>query len=169
MGGVLAASADRRLRVLDGDHRSVAELDAFHAAACAAALSRAHQRCIMADWETLIDYLRLRCGHAGIEHFRVLMLDVRFGLIRDELMAVGTIDHAAVHVREVLHRALDAGAAGILLVHNHPSGNCSPSSSDIALTRKIAAAGKPLNIALIDHVVVSASDHASMHRLGLLV
>jgi DNA repair protein RadC len=89
-------------------------------------------------------------------------------LIRDELIAEGSIDQAAVHVREVIRRAIDLGSAALILVHNHPSGEAQPSRQDIALTREIVQAGKPLGIAVHDHIVMASGGHASMRAMGLL-
>ena len=102
------------------------------------------------------------------ERVRVLHLDTKNRLIRDELIAEGSIDQAAVHVREVIRRAIDLGSAALILVHNHPSGDPSPSRQDIALTREIVDAGRPLGISVHDHVIVGASGHSSLRALGLL-
>jgi DNA repair protein RadC len=89
-------------------------------------------------------------------------------LIRDELMSEGSIDQAAVHIREVIRRAIDLGSAAIILVHNHPSGDPSPSRADIDLTRSIMEAGKRLNIAVHDHIIIGTGGHASLRALGLI-
>lgn len=89
-------------------------------------------------------------------------------LLRDELVSEGSIDQAAVHVREVIRRAIDLGSASLILVHNHPSGDPSPSRADIALTRQIVDAGRHLDIAVHDHIIIGASGHSSMRALGLL-
>jgi DNA repair protein RadC len=89
-------------------------------------------------------------------------------LIRDELVAEGSIDQAAVYVREIIRRAIDLGSAAIILVHNHPSGDPAPSKQDIALTREVVQAGKPLGIAVHDHIVIGAKGHASLRAMGLL-
>lgn len=168
IAGALAASHSQQIRALDGDAASVAQLSAFKMAIVAALQSHLSERPLLNNWSTVLDYLRFHCGHAKVEHFRLLLLDTKLRLIRDDLMGEGTIDEAPVYVREVMHRALDAGAASILLVHNHPSGDCTPSRSDINLTRRIIDAGKALNVGVIDHVIISASSHASLRSLGLL-
>lgn len=125
-------------------------------------------RPVLSSWQALLDYLRADMAHRAVERVRVLHLNSKNMLIRDELAAEGSIDQAAVHVREVIRRALDLGSAALILVHNHPSGDPQPSRQDIALTQEIAQAGKPLGIVIHDHVVVSARGHVSMRSLGLI-
>jgi DNA repair protein RadC len=119
---------------------------------------------VLSSWQALLDYLTADMAHAIIERVRVLHLDSKNRLIRDEVVSEGSIDQSAAHVREVLRRAMDLGSAALILVHNHPSGDPSPSRQDIALTREIAAAGKPLGVAVHDHVIVGSSGHVSMRR-----
>jgi len=107
-------------------------------------------------------------AHGLVERVRVLHLDSKNRLISDELMWEGTIDQSAVHVRELMRRGLELGSAALILVHNHPSGDPSPSRQDIALTREIATAGKPLGILVHDHVVIGSTGHASLRALGLI-
>jgi DNA repair protein RadC len=99
---------------------------------------------------------------------RVIHMNSRNMMIRDEVMAEGSIDHAVVPVREVIRRAIDLGSAAIILVHNHPSGDTQPSRADIALTRDIVQAGKPLGISVHDHIIIGAKGHSSMRAMGLL-
>ena len=123
---------------------------------------------ILSSWQALIDYLHADMAHRMIERARVLHLDTRNRLIRDELISEGTIDQSAIHVREIVKRALELGSASIILVHNHPSGDPSPSRQDIAITRDIVLALKPLNIQVHDHVVIGSTGHASLRAMGLL-
>ena len=104
----------------------------------------------------------------GVERVRVLHLNARNMLIRDENMGDGSIDQAAIYVREVIRRAIDLGSAAIILVHNHPSGSPEPSRQDIEVTRQIIDAGKRLNIAVHDHIIVGTNGHSSMRAMGLL-
>ncbi|MET3759969.1 DNA repair protein RadC [Sphingomonas sp. UYEF23] len=99
---------------------------------------------------------------------RELWLNTRNMLIRDEVMSDGSIDEAAVYVREVIRRAIDLGSSAIILVHNHPSGDPSPSRADIDVTRKVAEAGRRLNITLHDHIIIGANGHSSLRAMGLL-
>lgn len=148
--------------------RAIAALKIAQASALRLLKRKAMAQPVLASWQALTDYLHADMAHRMTERARVLHLNTRNMLIRDEVVAEGSIDQAAVHVREVVRRALELGSASIILVHNHPSGDPSPSRQDIALTRDIVAALKPLGIQVHDHVVVGASGHASMRALGLL-
>ncbi|OYW24131.1 MAG: hypothetical protein B7Z43_00665 [Sphingomonas sp. 12-62-6] len=123
---------------------------------------------VLSNWQALIDYLQADMAHHVIERVRVLHLNTRNMLIRDELVSEGSIDEAAVHVREVIRRAIDLGSAAIILVHNHPSGDPSPSRADIDLTRQIAEAGKRLGITVHDHLIIGATGHVSLRAQGLI-
>jgi DNA repair protein RadC len=125
-------------------------------------------RPVLGSWQALTDYLHVAMAHRMNESARVLHLNSRNMLIRDELISEGSIDQAAVYVREVARRALELGSAAIILVHNHPSGDPSPSRQDIALTKEIVAALKPFGIQVHDHIVVGANGQASLRALGLI-
>lgn len=168
IGGLLAADA-AALRRVDGvgDH-AVAAIKIAQAAALRMIRGQIAERPVLGNWQVLLDYLRADMAHGGIERFRVLHLNTKNMLIRDEVMSRGTLDQAAVHIREVIRRALDLGSAAIILVHNHPSGDTSPSRADIDITRAIAQAGKPLNIAVHDHLIVGIGGHTSLRAQGLI-
>jgi DNA repair protein RadC len=123
---------------------------------------------VLAGWQALLDYLQADMAHIGIERVRVLHLNARNILIRDETIAEGSIDQAAVHVREVIRRAMELGSTALILVHNHPSGDPAPSRQDITLTRQIIEAGAHLGIGVHDHVIIGAKGHSSMRALGLI-
>jgi DNA repair protein RadC len=123
---------------------------------------------ILGSWQALLDYLRADLASLTVERVRILHLTSRNMLIRDELMAEGSIDQAVVHVREVIRRAMDFGSAAIILVHNHPSGDPTPSRADIHLTKQIIDAGRVLGIVVHDHIIIGANGHSSMRALGLL-
>lgn len=123
---------------------------------------------ILASWQALLDYLRADMAHLTIERVRVLYLNSKNMLIRDEVASEGSLDQAAVYTREVIKRAIDLGAAAIILVHNHPSGDSAPSRQDIALTRDIAEAGKRLGISVHDHIIVGKDGFTSMRSSGLI-
>ena len=125
-------------------------------------------RPVLAGWQALTDYLHAAMAHRLTESVRVLHLNTRNMLIRDELVSEGSIDQSAIYIREVVRRALELGAAALILVHNHPSGDPAPSRQDIALTREIANAGKPLGVTVHDHVVIGSSGHSSLRALGLI-
>jgi DNA repair protein RadC len=127
-----------------------------------------HQRPILSAWSTLIEYCRVSMAFLDREQFRILFLDKRNGLILDEVQQTGTIDHTPVYPREVVKRALELGAAAIILVHNHPSGDPTPSQADITMTRAIIAAAKPLGITVHDHIIVGRQGHISFRGTGLM-
>jgi len=125
-------------------------------------------RPILGSWQALSDYLHAAMAHRATESARVLHLNTKNVLIRDEMISEGSIDQAAIHVREVVRRALELHSASIILVHNHPSGDPQPSKQDIAITREIIAACRPLNIAVHDHVIVGSKGQASLQSMGLM-
>ena len=168
LGGVFAADHDALARVPGMGELSIASLRAVQATAVRLVKSRVADRPVLANWQALLDYLRADMAHHPVERFRVLHLNARNMLIRDEVMSEGSIDQAAVYVREVVKRALDFSSAAIILVHNHPSGDPSPSRADIDITKAIAAAGKPLGIAVHDHLIIGAQGHASLRAQGLI-
>lgn len=124
-------------------------------------------RPVLANWQALLDYLQADMAHSPIEKVRVLHLDAKNVLIRDELVTEGSIDQAAIYVREIIRRAIDLHASSLILVHNHPSGDPSPSRADIQLTRDIAEAARPLGISVHDHIVIGGSGHSSLKSMGL--
>jgi len=123
---------------------------------------------VLGNWQSLMDYLRAAMAHGKKEQFRILFLNRKNVLIADELQQEGTVDHTPVYPREVIKRALDLGASALILVHNHPSGDPTPSQADIEMTRELQGAGEKLGISLHDHVVVSKSGNTSFKTLGLL-
>lgn len=123
---------------------------------------------VISSWQALLDYLTADMAHLTLERVRLLHLNAKNMLIRDQLLAEGSLDEAAVHVREVIRSALDLGSAALILVHNHPSGDPSPSRADIQLTREIIEAGKRLNILVHDHVIIGSRGHVSLKAQGLI-
>lgn len=168
IGGVLSADPEALMRVKGVGETAVAALKAAQAAALRLLRAEAAARPVLGNWQAVLDYLHAEMAHHGVERVRVLHLNSRNMLIRDELMNEGSIDEAPLYVREVIRRALDLGSAAILLVHNHPSGDPSPSRADIDVTKAVVAAGKPLGIQLHDHLIMGAKGHASLRALGLI-
>lgn len=168
IAGLLSADADAIGRVKGMGEGAVAALKIVQAASLRLLRDRVREQPVLASWQALLDYLRADMAHRTTERVRVLHLNSRNMLIRDEAMAEGSIDQAAIHPREVIRRAIDLGSAAIILVHNHPSGDPTPSRADIALTRDIADAGKKLGITVHDHIVIGANGHSSMRGMGLL-
>lgn len=168
IGGLLTADGEAIARVSGMGETSVAALKIVHAAALRMLRDAVTRQPVLASWQALLDYLRADMAYLTIERVRVLHLNSKNMLIRDEVMAEGSVDQAPVYVREVIRRAIDLGSVAIIMVHNHPSGDPQPSRADIALTRDIAEAGKKLGIAVHDHVIIGAAGHSSMRAMGLL-
>jgi DNA repair protein RadC len=123
---------------------------------------------VISNWQALIDYCTAKIGFAATEEFHLLFLDRKNGLIRDERQQQGTVDHTPVYPREVVKRALELNATAIIMVHNHPSGDVTPSRADIEMTRQVREAAKAVGIALHDHLVIGRGKHSSFRSLGLL-
>ncbi|MEX0695929.1 MAG: DNA repair protein RadC [Dongiaceae bacterium] len=166
--GVVAASP-RELAEVDGvGEASIVALKTVQAAALLMARQELIDRPVIGSWKKLLDYCHAAMAHEKVEQFRLLFLDGRNALIADELQQRGTINHTPVYPREVVKRALELGAAAIIMLHNHPSGDPTPSQDDIAMTREVAAAADKLGIALHDHLIIGRKGHASLRGLGLL-
>ena len=166
--GVIAASPERLRQIKGVGDAVVAALKTIDAAAKRMAKSRVMGRTAISSWNALLDYCAINIGHADIEEFHVLFLDKKNALIADEMQSRGTVDHTPVYPREVVKRALELGASSLILVHNHPSGDPTPSKGDIAMTREIVAAAAALKIDVHDHLVIGRGRHASFKALGLL-
>jgi DNA repair protein RadC len=156
------------LRIDGMGETSAAAIRIAQAAATRLLAANVAARPVLGNWQALLDYLRADMAHHGVERFRVLHLNTRNILIRDEIMSKGSVDQTAVYVREVIRRAIDLGSASLILVHNHPSGDPSPSRADIDVTRAIMEIGKRLNIAVHDHVIIGTNGHASLRAQGLI-
>ncbi len=164
----ISAPPARLRQVEEVSEGVVRALKIVEAAAHRLARGRVLNRPALSSWAALLDYCRARMGHAAIEEFRILFLDKKNVLIADEAQARGTVDHVPVYVREVVKRALELDASAVILVHNHPSGDPTPSGADVEMTRAIKAGLGAVRIALHDHLVIGRSSEASFHALGLL-
>lgn len=167
-GALLAADAEAIARIGGIGDGPVAALKIVRAAALRLVKEEIRDRPLLGSWQALIDYLRADMAHEGVERVRVLFLNAKNMLIRDEPMWEGSVDESAVYVREVMRRALDLHATAIIVVHNHPSGDPAPSQQDIRMTRDLAEAGRHLRVTLHDHVIIGANGHASMRAMGLI-
>ncbi len=157
------------LREVDGiGDASAIQLKLIAAAASRIAKGQLKARTALSSWNDVIDYCRTTMAFADKEQFRLLFLDKRNQLIADEVQQTGTVDHTPVYPREVIKRALELSATAILLVHNHPSGDPTPSQADIQMTKAIVAIATPLGISVHDHIIVGKSGHASMKGLRLI-
>jgi DNA repair protein RadC len=169
-GGFAAAvSADADSLAAAGLGRAgVAALKSVREAALRLMRSELRQAPVLGSWDKLIDYCSAQIAHGKVEEFHVLFLDRKNVLMRHERQQRGTIDHTPVYTREVLKRALELGASALILVHNHPSGDPTPSRADIAVTQEIKKAAAPLGLTLHDHVIIGRNRHASLRDLGLI-
>ncbi|MGH6933590.1 MAG: RadC family protein [Dongiaceae bacterium] len=166
--GVMAA-APRELREINGvGPAACVMIKTVQAAALRMAREDVTARPVIGSWKKLIDYCRAIMAAEKTEQFRLLFLDNKNALIADELQQRGTVNHTPVYPREVIKRALELGASAIIMVHNHPSGDPTPSEDDIAMTKEVVAAAEKLGITLHDHVVIARKGHASFRSLGLL-
>ncbi|WP_026605872.1 RadC family protein [Methylocapsa acidiphila] len=163
------AARPERLREIDGlGDAAVVELKIVEAAAKRLAKSAIEKRPTMSSFAAVVDYCRATMAFLDHEEFRILFLDKKNVLIADEVQGVGTVDHAPVYPREIMRRALELSASAIILVHNHPSGDPQPSTDDIHLTHQIIAVGKPLKVAVHDHLIIGKHGHASLKGLRLI-
>jgi DNA repair protein RadC len=146
----------------------ITELKVVQAAASRLLRGAVQKRPVLSSWSSVLDYCRTAQAFADREQFRVLFLDKRNQLIADEVQQTGTVDHAPVYPREVVKRALELSATAIVLVHNHPSGDPTPSHADVQMTQQIIAVASPLGISVHDHIVVGKEGHASLKGLKLI-
>ena len=157
-----------RLLELDGvSEKTAIELKIVEAAGHELAKGAVARKQVLGSWNAVIDYCRATMAFSDKEQFRILFLDKRNGLITDEVQQTGTVDHTPVYPREVVKRALELSASAIILVHNHPSGDPTPSQADIRMTREIADAAKPLGVLVHDHIIIGRNGHASLKGLQL--
>ncbi|TNH39354.1 RadC family protein [Paracoccus haeundaensis] len=158
-----------RLQAVDGVGPAVVtELKIVEAAAQRMARARIMHRPVLSSWQSLLDYCHTTMAHREIEQFRVLYLDRKNVLIADEEQSRGTVDHVPVYPREIIRRALELNASALILVHNHPSGDPTPSDSDIAMTARIGQAAESMGITIHDHLIIGKSRELSFRSEGLL-
>ncbi len=165
---VVSAPPERLREVKGAGDAVITELKLIHASALRLMKGEIVKRPVLSSWSAILDYCRAGMAFAAIEQFRILFLDKKNQLIADEVQQRGTVDHTPVYPREVVKRALELSASAIVLVHNHPSGDPTPSMADIEMTKKIIDAGSRLGVAVHDHVIVGRDGHASFRSLGLI-
>lgn len=162
-------AADTRLREVKGVGDAViTELKLIRAAALLMMQSDLSKKDILSSWSNVIKYCTAAMAHEQREQFRIIFLDKRNQIISDEIQSEGTIDHTPVYVREVVKRALDLGATAIVLAHNHPSGDPTPSQADVKMTKEIVSALEKINILVHDHVIIAREGYTSMRELKLI-
>jgi DNA repair protein RadC len=167
IGPLLSTNADalKREGLSDG---MIGALKIAEATALRLLETRVEGRPMLSSWEALGDYLQAAMAHSPIEEVRVLFLNTKNMLLANEAMWRGSVDEASVHVREVISRAIALGATAIIIVHNHPSGDPSPSQQDIRLTKDLIEAGRHMRVSVHDHVIVGSQGRSSMKALGLI-
>jgi DNA repair protein RadC len=180
LGGVLAAAPERleaSIHAIDQANadriRTDCQFTITHLKATHRLLQRVlsedvKERSVISSWEALLDYLKVALGHEPIEQFRVLFLDKKNILIRDEVQQRGTVDHTPLYPREIAKRSLELGASAVIMVHNHPSGDPTPSRADIEMTKQVEAALAPIRVALHDHLIIGKDRHLSFKSEGLI-
>ncbi|HEY1604740.1 MAG TPA: DNA repair protein RadC [Allosphingosinicella sp.] len=167
-GPLLAADADTIMRRCAVTENVAAAIKIAQATAIRLLKAQVAGQTMLGSWQALMDYLAADMGHLPVERVRVLYLNAKNMLIRDHLLSQGSVDEAAVYVREVIRGAVDSHATAMILVHNHPSGDPQPSRQDIQITREIVDAARPLRIAVHDHVIIGSRGHYSMREKGLI-
>jgi len=167
IGPLLGASADT-LRREGVSEAAIAALKIAHAAALRMLETRIEGQPVLSSWDALGDYLHATMAHRRTEEVRILFLNAKNMLLANEALWQGSVDEASVHVREVIARAIALGATALIIVHNHPSGDPTPSSQDIRLTRDLVEAGRHMKVVVHDHVIIGAQGRTSMRAQGLI-
>jgi len=166
--GPLLEAAPQALRAEGLSEGTIGALKIAEATALRLLETRIEGRPILSSWDALGDYLQAAMAHSAVEEVRILFLNAKNMLIANEALWRGSVDEASVHVREVIARAIALGATALIIVHNHPSGDPTPSTQDIRLTRDLIEAGRHMKIAIHDHVIVGAQGRSSMKAMGLI-
>ncbi len=163
------SAAPERLREVKGAGESViTEIKLVHAASLKLIQGGVLNRQLLDSWTAVIEYCRAAMAYRDKEHVRILFLDRKNRLIADEVQQEGTIDHTPIYPREVVKRALELAASSLILIHNHPSGDPTPSHADIEMTKRIVEAADKLGIVVHDHIIIGRDGHASFRGLGLI-
>ena len=168
LGAVLSASLPELMAVPGIGEVAALDLKLVHELAQRIGREPAAKRTAISSWSALLSYVRVVLQHEAREQVRVLYLDRKNQLIADEIANHGTVDHAPIYPREIVRRALELSASSVILVHNHPSGDPTPSKADIDVTQAVVAAGRPLGICVHDHLVVGREGVVSFKAKGLM-
>lgn len=167
LSALLSAKPEELTRVQGMGEASIAAIKIVQEAALRMARQESREGPVLSSWDKVLNYLRIALAEEKVERFYLLFLDRKNRLIADEEQQRGTVDHTPVYPREVVNRALELGASALILVHNHPSGDPTPSKADIAITREIAEAAAKLGIEVHDHIIIGRKGHNSLKSLGL--
>ena len=165
---VISAAPERLMEVDGVGSSTVVALKSVQAAALKLSQAQVLNKPTLASWSALMDYCRAAMAYHATEQFRILFLDRKNVLIADEIQQTGTVDHTPVYPREVIKRALELGASAVIMVHNHPSGDPTPSRADIDMTKQVKEAGEKLGVTLHDHIVIGRAGDTSFKSMGLL-
>lgn len=168
LSAVLNAPPERLREVKGIKDATITDFRILREAGLRLSQAKVMRKDVISSWDELIDYCTAAMAHNPTEQFRILFLDRKNVLIADEVQQKGTIDHTPVYPREIVKRALELNASALILVHNHPSGDPTPSSTDVEMTKQIIAAAKPMHIQLHDHLVIGKGSHVSFKALGLI-
>lgn len=168
LGGVMSASNEKLRKIENIGEAGIAIIRVAERLGERLLRDKVTKKNVLSSWQALLEYCQGIMGRKEIEHFRILFLNNKNHLIADEVQQTGTVNQAAVYPREVVKRALELGATSIILVHNHPSGDTTPSRDDIRITEEIVKAANALNITVLDHLIVSANENTSLKSMGLM-
>jgi len=167
-GDVLTADPLELKKIKGVSENTIVLLKASYAASQALLLEQVQDRPVLGSWQALLDYCHVAMAYEKKEQFRVLFLNRKNDLLADEVQQKGTVDHTPVYPREIVKRALEVGATAVILVHNHPSGDSTPSNADIEMTKEIIRAAEALNVVVHDHIIIAKGGHTSFKTLGLI-
>ena len=165
---LMNAPIDELMKVKGISETTAIALKSITALAHRAMKGEIMQRPVLNSWTRLMDYCVATMAHEQREHFRILFLNKKNQMIADEIQQSGTVDHTSAYPREIMKRALDLGATALILVHNHPSGDPTPSQADVDMTKAIVRAAEPFGVIIHDHVIVARSGYSSFKNLGLI-
>ena len=168
LSGILQADVGKLNSISGIGESSVVAIKVTYEVACRVIKEEAVTQPILHSWQKVIEYCRARMSHLTVEQFRLLFLDKKNKIIADEVQQQGTIDHTPIFPREIVKRSLELGATGLIMVHNHPSGDPSPSQADIDMTRKVVKAVHELDIHVLDHLIIGRFGHISLREKGLI-
>ena len=165
---MMAASVPELMQVKGLSENTALHLKAITALSHRAMRQEISQRPLLNSWMRLMDYCFATMAHEKREHFRIFFLNKKNELIADEIQGSGTVDHTPAYPREIMRRALELGATALILVHNHPSGDPKPSQADIKMTKQVIEAGRPFDIMIHDHIIISKNGYKSLKNEGLI-
>ena len=168
LSGILQTDIEKLKAIPGVGDSSIVALKVIHEVACRIVREEANRHPILSSWQSVIDYCRARMSHLTIEQFRLLFLDQKNKILADEVQQQGTIDRTPIFPREVVKRTLELGATSLIMVHNHPSGDPTPSQADIDITRRIITAAKELDIQVLDHLIIGRFGHTSLREKKLI-